>query len=165
MDISPLFSSMDLSTSGLTAQRRRLEVVAKNLANIETTRTANGGPYRRQVVTFTEEASFSTMMQEATQQSSKAVRTNSYHMNLQSEGTPQQQSLQGVSAQINEDQSPMREVYDPGHPDANEEGFVSYPNVDIVTEMTELISATRAFEANVSAFTASKQMMRKALDL
>ncbi|MBU1706469.1 flagellar basal body rod protein FlgC [bacterium] len=164
MDLTPLFSSMNLSTSGLTAQRKRLEVVAKNLANIETTRTAGGGPYRRQVVTFAEEASFSTQMREAVQQSSKAVRTDSYHMNLQL-GDIQQQTLQGVSAQINDDQSPMRDVYDPGHPDANDEGFVSYPNVDIVTEMTELISATRAFEANVSAFNASKQMMRKSLDL
>lgn len=165
MDITPLFSSMDLSTSGLTAQRKRLEIVAKNLANIETTRTAGGGPYRRQVVTFAEEAAFSTQMREAVQQSSKAVRTNSFHMNLQIGENPQQQSLQGVSGLVSEDQSPMRKVYDPGHPDANDEGFVSYPNVDIVTEMTELISATRAFEANVSAFNASKQMMQKSLSL
>ncbi len=78
MDLTPLFSSMNLSTSGLTTQRKRLEVIVKNLANIETTRTAGGGPYRRQVVTFTEETAFSTQMREAVQQSSKAVRTNSF---------------------------------------------------------------------------------------
>lgn len=165
MELSPLFSSMNLSSSGLSAQRKRLEVVAKNLANIETTRTAKGGPYRRQVVTFAEQASFGAQMQKALPQSSKAIRTNSFHMNLQTGENLQQQALQGVSAQVSEDQSPMRQVYDPGHPDANDEGFVTYPNVDIVTEMTELISATRAFEANVTAFNASKQMMRKSLDL
>lgn len=139
MELESLFTSMNLSTSGLTAQRKRLDVVAKNLANIETTRTARGGPYRRQVVTFQE----------------KAAQRSSL----------QRDQLQGVSAQIVEAKGPFREVYDPSHPDTDNEGIVRYPNVDIVTEMTELISATRAFEANVTAFNASKQLMRKALDL
>jgi len=157
MDFEPLFSAMKVSTSGLTAQRKRLDVVAENLANIETTRTEEGGPYRRRVVSFQEEEALvinSTEPGEAGGNDTSAQPT-----------TMELQEFRGVSGQVREDSSPFTEVYDPGHPDANSEGFVKYPNVDIVTEMTELISATRAFEANVTAFNAAKQMMRKALEL
>ena len=164
MKIEPLFAAMNASTSGLTAQRKRLNIVAENLANIETTHTAKGGPYRRRVTSFREEKTIQTHITEATRGSDKIARTDPQHRKLHP-GTIWRQELRGVSAQIREDQSPFREVYDPGHPDADDEGFVKYPNVDIVTEMTELISATRAFEANVTAFNAAKGMMRKALEL
>jgi len=157
MDLEPLFAAMKVSTSGLTAQRKRLDVVAENLANIETTRTAEGGPYRRQVVSFQEERALVISSPEPGEAGGNDTSAQP--------GTTEQQEFRGVSGQIREDSSPFPEVYDPGHPDANSEGFVKYPNVDIVTEMTELISATRAFEANVTAFNAAKQMMRKALEL
>jgi flagellar basal-body rod protein FlgC len=157
MDIEPLFSAMNVSTSGLTAQRKRLNVVAENLANIETTRTEDGGPYRRRVVSFQEEKAMIINRTEPGETSGNDATAQS--------ATFEQLELKGVSSQVREDPSPFNEVYDPGHPDANGEGFVKYPNVDIVTEMTELISATRAFEANVTAFNASKQMTRKALEL
>ncbi|MFH1011423.1 MAG: flagellar basal body rod protein FlgC [bacterium] len=144
MDLEPLFTTMNISKSGLIAQRKRLDVIAQNLANIETTRTAEGGPYRRQVVSLEEGKTPASSESEANSEGRK---------------------FGGVLAKIREDTSPFSEVYDPSHPDADSEGFVHYPNVDIVSEMTELISATRAFEANVTAFNAAKQMMRKALEL
>ncbi len=143
MDLEPLFATMNTSKSGLVAQRKRLDTIAQNLANIETTRTADGKPYRRKTVSFEEAASPLTVSE--------------------TESTGQESG--GVTARIREDASPFPEVYDPNHPDANSEGFVKYPNVDIVTEMTELISATRAFDANATAFNAAKQMIRKALEL
>jgi flagellar basal-body rod protein FlgC len=164
MEPEPLFAAMNISTAGLTAQRKRLGVVAENLANIETTHTAEGGPYRRRTVSFEERRTFLSHVIEASRGSDDVARTHANHRLLHP-ASLRQQELQGVSARINEDESPFREVYDPGHPDADEEGFVKYPNVDIVTEMTELISATRAFEANVTAFNAAKGMMRKALEL
>jgi flagellar basal-body rod protein FlgC len=164
MEPEPLFAAMNISTAGLTAQRKRLGVVAENLANLETTRTAQGGPYRRRTVSFEERRSFLSHMIEASRGSDQVARTHPKHQLLHP-ASLKEQELRGVGAQISEDQSPFREVYDPGHPDADEEGFVKYPNVDIVTEMTELISATRAFEANVTAFNAAKGMMRKALEL
>jgi flagellar basal-body rod protein FlgC len=143
MDLEPLFSTMNTSKSGLVAQRKRLDAIAQNLANIETTRTADGGPYRRKTVSFEEVTS----------------------PLIAPESESASQPAGGVVARVREDASPFPEVYDPSHPDADSEGFVKYPNVDIVTEMTELISATRAFDANATAFNAAKQMARKALEL
>lgn len=131
-----LLSSMNISASGLTAQRLRLDLIASNLANIETTRTNEGGPYRRQVPLFREMLDQFTGM-------TKGVE---------------------VSAII-KDNSPFRMVYDPGHPDANPEGYVLYPNVNPVIEMTDMISATRSYEANLSLITAAKSMFLKALEI
>lgn len=127
-------SSIDVSASGLAAQRRRLDVVANNIANAETTRTPQGGPYRRQQVVFSAEQA--------------GV-----------EG-------QGVSVtQVVEDQRPPRIVYRPGHPDADEKGFVAMPNVNVMEEMVDMVSATRSYEANVAAVDAAKAMVRKALEI
>lgn len=131
-----LIHTMDISASGLTAQRLRLDTIANNLANAETTRTVDGTPYRRQVPVFRE-------------------------------------VLDGISGdlggvevvEIVKDQSPFRMVYDPGHPDANPEGYVLYPNVNPVIEMTDMISATRSYEANLSVMNACKSMFLKALDI
>lgn len=127
-------SSIDVSASGLAAQRRRLDVVANNIANAETTRTPQGGPYRRQQVVFSAEQA--------------GV-----------EG-------QGVSVtQVIEDQRPPRIIYRPGHPDADEKGFVAMPNVNVMEEMVDMVSATRSYEANVAAVDAAKAMVRKALEI
>ena len=143
-----LFGSLDISASALSAERLRMDVTAENLANAQSTRTAAGGPYRRKEV-----------VTEATGDSGFAGALASAR---QSGGGPQG----GVRVSgIVEDQTPNRLVYDPSHPDANAQGYVSMPNVNPVTEMVDLISASRSYEANVTAMQTSKQMFTKTLDL
>lgn len=130
------FSSMDISASGLFAQRTRLDTIAKNIANVSTTRTENGGPYRRQEVL------------------------------LKARSNDQQSTAGGVDVEsIVESNEPAKVVYDPGNPDANAEGMVSMPNVNIMDEMVDMISATRAYEANIQAINAVKTMAAKALEI
>jgi flagellar basal-body rod protein FlgC len=140
-----LFGGLEISASALTAERLRMDVVAENLANAQTTRGADGQPYRRKEVVLQERAgSFGASLSAA--------------MNRQSGG--------GVEvAGIAEDQTPLKQVYDPGHPDADENGYVQMPNVDTVTEMVDLIGAQRAYEANVTAMQAAKQMFARTLEL
>lgn len=162
MELHPLFSGMNSSVSGMTAQRKRMNTIAENIANIETTRTADGGPYRRKATVLTEEQQFESALVQSTHQ--KLARTDANHMF----GRDESKSLSssgGVKASIQSDPSAFREVHDPDHPDADENGVVRLPNVDLVQEMTDLISASRAFEANVTAFNATKAMMKKALEL
>ncbi|HHX59576.1 MAG TPA: flagellar basal body rod protein FlgC [Epulopiscium sp.] len=140
-------SSIDISASGLTAQRLRLDVISQNIANVNTTRTEDGGPYRRKAVIFEEKKAqqpFSEVLSSSKQgQASGGVRVS----------------------RIEEDASPFVMNYDPGHPDANEEGYVAMPNVNIVSEMVNMISASRSYEANVTAMNAMKSMATKALEI
>lgn len=146
-----MFSAFDVNASGMTAQRLRMDVISENVANAQTTRTNDGTPYRRKVVTFSEKAdtgigSFSRVLGNV---------TSSYGIG------------QGVKvSNISEDYTTeMNMVYDPAHPDADENGYVTYPNVNIVTEMTNLIDASRAYEANATAFSASKSIALKGLEI
>lgn len=141
-----IFSSFRVSASGLTAQRLRLDTISSNIANAETTRTAEGGPYRRQQVVF------QPLLQETAPARIRFGRPATSAAGVQ------------VTALL-ADEAPARLVFDPNHPDADADGMVAYPNVDPVVEMTDLMAATRAYEANVTAFNAAKQMAAKALDL
>jgi len=142
-----LFGGLEISASALTAERLRMDVVAENLANAQTTRGADGQPYRRKEVLLQERAgSFGASLTAA----------------MNRGGT----QGGGVEvAGIAEDQTPLKQVYDPGHPDADENGYVAMPNVDTVTEMVDLIGAQRAYEANVTAMQAAKQMFSRTLEL
>jgi flagellar basal-body rod protein FlgC len=143
------FGSLDVSASGLTAQRLRMDVTAENLANAQTTRTAQGGPYRRKEV----------MLEQAAPGGFGASLASAM-------GGSGGSASGGVEvAGIVEDSTNFKTVYDPGHPDADARGYVRMPNVDTVTEMTDLISASRAYEANVTAMQTAKQMFSKTLDL
>ncbi|HHW47993.1 MAG TPA: flagellar basal body rod protein FlgC [Clostridiaceae bacterium] len=142
------FSSLDISASGLTAQRLRMDTISQNIANINTTRTENGTPYRRRVVIFEErnaDVPFSDYLTESSREKyiGKGVRVS----------------------RIVEDSTPFKRIYDPGHPDADENGYVLMPNVDIITEMVNMISATRAYEANVTSINTTKSMAMKALEI
>lgn len=140
-------NSIDISASGLTAQRLRLDVISQNIANVNTTRTENGGPYRRKAVIF-EEKLESRPFAEVLSESKKG------------------QVKGGVRvSRIAEDNSPFTLNYNPEHPDANEEGYVAMPNVNIVSEMVNMISASRSYEANVTALNAMKSMSVKALEI
>lgn len=143
-------NSFDISSSALTAQRLRMDVISSNIANAETTRakTENGEavPYKRKLVELkTSTTSFKDMLQ------------------AKMSGEEVQQGV--VVASIEEDTAPLKTVYNPTHPDANAEGYVSMPNVDITKEMVDLISASRSYEANVTALNASKAMISKALEI
>lgn len=143
-----LFDTFNINASGLTAQRYRMDVISENVANANTTRTQDGTPYKRKVVTFEEKnggiPSFSTIFG---RQSAK-YRSNGVK----------------VSGTF-EDSSEGNLVYDPAHPDADENGYVMYPNVNIITEMTNLIDASRSYEANATAFEASKTMAQQGLTM
>jgi flagellar basal-body rod protein FlgC len=123
--IRQMMRPLGLSATGMSTQQRFLEVIAKNIANANTTRTPEGGPYEREVATASGDG----------------------------------------SAEVAKDSRPGRMIYDPGHPDANADGFVTYPNVDLNTELVDLMVARRAFEANASVFQAAKAMLRRALDI
>jgi flagellar basal-body rod protein FlgC len=147
------FGALDVSASGLSAERMRMDVTAENLANAETTRGANGQPYRRKEVVLQTVGGggFQTAL-------AGAVGS------VPGAGSSQQAGGVQVSG-IVEDNSAPRMVYDPGHPDANAQGYVAMPNVNSVTEMTDLIAASRAYEANVTAMQTAKTMFSKTFDL
>lgn len=148
----PMFHAMNVSSSALTAQRLRLDVISSNMANVDTTRekVVNGEwqPYRRKMVVMEpNKNSFSATFKEAM-------------------GQDTGRAPGGVKvSRIMTDPTPDRLVYDPEHPDANEEGYVSLPNVDPLREMVDMISATRSYEANVTVMNASKGMLMKALEI
>lgn len=145
-----LFDAIEITGSGLSAERLRMDVVAGNLANAQTTQGANGQPYRRREVVLQEAApagsSFGSVLARASGGGNLPVA--------------------GVQvAGIVEDEAPLRRVYDPGHPDADAQGYVSLPNVNPVTEMVDLISASRAYEANVTAMQTAKMLFSRTLEL
>ena len=141
------FCSFDISASGLTAERQRLDIASENIANSNTTRTESGGPYRRKMVVLQEVPS-----------TSFRSKFNSLLNRTASKG--------GVRVtEIVEDQRDLQPVYNPDHPDANEEGYVMMPNVDLVKETVDGMSATRAYEANITAFNAMKLMAQRAIDI
>ena len=144
-----IFNAINVSATGLTAQRLRMDVIAKNIANASTTRTENGLPYRRQVVIFEENCRNKAFSQFLSEESRRLFLKDG-----------------GVKVKgIVDDKSPFKRIYDPGHPDADEEGYVLMPNVDVVVEMVNMISAARAYEANVTALNATKGMAQKALEI
>ena len=143
-----MFTSFDINASGLTAQRYRMDVISENVANANTTRTGDGTPYVRKVVTFQEKGKqtpFSRVLNKSMDKySGEGVKVGGVYEDTVTE---------------------MNMVYDPSHPDADENGYVLYPNVNIITEMTNLIDASRAYEANATAFNASKSMAMKGLSI
>jgi len=152
-------SSMQIAATALTAQRLRMDVISSNIAHAETTRTPNGGPYRRNRVVFSEAPQAS--------QFQRAVGRSGLDLpRMATSGPSTEASIAGVIVSgIVEDPSPPRLAYDPSHPDADDRGYVAYPNIDITTEMADMLSATRAYEANVTVVNASKGMALKALDI
>ena len=139
-----MFGAIDAAASGMTAERVRLDVISNNIANVNTTRTAEGGPYRRQYVIFEP-------------RSGGGAFARSLNRQLQ---------LNGVKVTgITKDDSPPRMVFEPGHPDADADGYVKMPNFSIITEMVDMMTASRAYEANVASVNVAKSMMLKALEI
>jgi flagellar basal-body rod protein FlgC len=140
-----LFGMLEISGSALTAERQRAEVVTANMANAETTRTSEGGPYRRQLVVF------------------RARRLQPFPMLLASQSNPMTRGVE--LGQVVSDPSPPLVRYEPGHPDADARGYVAYPAINPVEEMTDLLGAVRAYGLNASAVLAAKAMITQSLDL
>lgn len=165
MKIGDFFSGLDISAMGLTAQRKRMNAIAENVANAETTRTQDGGPYRRKIVMLHAQAvrSFSKILRSTGLQLST---TEPGHItDVEMESGNQDSVTDGVSAAETVDNTPFKKVYDPGNPDANQEGYVEMPNVNVVNEMVDMISASRSYEANVTAVDAAKTMAKDALEI
>lgn len=165
-----LFAAMDISASALTAERLRMDVIANNLANANTTRAALGPdgrwlPYRRQRPVFAErgQGGFWNALRASLAAAGGAM---SAALGQLADGEPPRPPGAGVRVTaIVEDPSPLPLRYDPGHPDANAEGYVTLPNVNVITEMVDMITASRAYEANVTALNAAKTMGMRALDI
>lgn len=139
-------TALDIGASGLNAQRTHIDIISMNLANIKTTRTPEGGPYRRKSVVF--------QAQPLDSEFTKAMRTEL------------EREIMGVKVTgVVTDQRPFKMVYDPGHPDANAQGYVSFPDINVVEEMTNLMTALRTYEANVSIITSVQTMFNRALEL
>ena len=147
----PLSESLHISASGLTAERLRLDVISNNIANASTTRTASGQPYRRQEVVFAarESAPFASMLANARCGSKSCASGTGVN----------------VVAVQPDMQHDFKNIYEPGHPDADARGYVRMPNVEPITEMVDMISATRSYEAGVTAINSAKQMEQKALEI
>lgn len=168
MPLAGIFSGLDISASGMRAQRIRQNAISSNLANAQTTRTDDGGPYRRQFVVFTAESDTRDVRLLNKAPALTGSETQSGHMPVPPANFPRDERFfgNGVSvAEIREDSRPPKMMYDPAHPDADDKGYVAMPNINIVEEMTDMISATRAYEANVTAFNAVKAMVMQALQL
>jgi len=164
MKAAPLFSSMDISATGLTAQRNRMNAIAQNIANTETTRTDEGGPYRRRITVLSSIGQTKEFKALFTGEKMRLAVTNGDHLQPTYQRR-EQEMVQGVSSGEVIDQSPPRMIYNPSHPDANEDGYVAMPNINIVTEMVDMIAASRSYEANVTALQAAKANARTAIDI
>lgn len=142
-----LFQSFNISASGMTAERFRTDIIAQNISNVNTTSTAEGGPYRRKVVTFSEK---------------NVTPFSQFYSTSKNAAVGNGVKVTKVSEDYSSD---FKAEYDPSNPDADDNGYVYYPNVNTVTEMTNLIDSTRAYEANANAFNASKTMATDGLQI
>jgi len=141
-----IMTALDIGASGLTAQRAQLNVISMNMANIRTTKTETGGPYQRKSVSFESTPVYSPFDQAMQDQLNR--------------------NLEGVKVLgVIQDQRPFKQVYDPGHPDANDQGYVFYPDINVVEEMANMMQAMRGYESNVQTIESAKRMFQKALTI
>jgi flagellar basal-body rod protein FlgC len=141
-----LLTSLKISSSGLTAQRKRMESISSNIANAQTTRTAEGGPYRKKEVVFGSEPARETFSEI-----------------LEGELDEKAQTVHAVEV-VNSNKPPILK-YEPNHPDANKEGYVAYPDINVMAEMADMMEAQRSYEANISAINTTKAMATRTLDI
>ncbi len=166
-NLQGMFSALRISSSGMRAQRVLQNVITSNLANAETTRTSEGGPYKKQFVIFEAEGVKPSVTLKKEQGITGAI-THRNHRSIPHEYTVLKKLPGGSGVKVAEIRKDSREpkmVHNPSHPDANSEGYVAMPNISVVEEMANMISATRAYEANVTAFQSSKAMLLEALQL
>ena len=161
-----LLNAIEISSRGLSIQRARMNTVAENIANAETTSTIEGGPYRRKRILASEgkdRGTFNSMIKQA---GTRLKRTNPRHLESSLRTSTKTVELPSVGwKEVTDPESSYRLVYDPSHPEANDEGYVKMPDIEIVNEMVDMMAASRAYEANTAAISAAKKMANDALEI
>ncbi len=168
MSMVQLFTGLNISASGLRAMRLKQNLIASNIANAETTRTAEGGPYKRQTAVLRADPIEVNPRLVMADPSMVGWTTSQRHMPIPSDLFQVRKDKIGTGVTVDriaQDESPPRLVYDPSHPDADGEGYVAYPNINVVQEMVDLISTTRAYEANTTAMASAKSILTKSLEI
>jgi flagellar basal-body rod protein FlgC len=168
MALAGLFSGLNISASGMHAMRVWQETISSNLANAETTRTDKGGPYRRQFVVLEADADNRDTKLVNEKIALEGRMTSESHLPIPPSTFPRDERFFGNGvhvSEIREDSRPSQLVYDPSHPDADAKGYVAMPNVNIVKEMTDMIAASRAYEANATAFNSMKSMLMQSIQI
>lgn len=163
MKIGPNLSSFGISAKGMSVQKQRMDIVAENIANANTTKTEDGQPYKKKFLLVEEDTSNNTIVKKA---------SGAFEMNASSAGhlssigsNTDQLSYDDIQTTVKQDASMGELVHMPEHPDANSDGYVQMPNINVVTEMIDMITATRNYEANLTAFNASKQIAKDSLEI
>ncbi|RJP56713.1 MAG: flagellar basal body rod protein FlgC [Ignavibacteriales bacterium] len=165
MKVGGNFSSFDLSSKGLSLQRKKMDVIAKNIANADATRMENGQPYKRKFMKISEVTNDNKILS-TPQSTAKLLTTKKEHiMNPSNNMSVFNKTSKPVNAEILEDSSIGELIFMPNHPDADQNGYVESSNVNIINEMVEMIEATRNYEANLKALNASKEMIKDALEI
>ena len=163
-----IFSVMKTIGSGLSAQRKRMEAIASNIANAETTRTQEGGPYRRQSVVVKEITAESRVPSRSFRTSLRLATTSPTHMVGSGAGVAGSRTVDEPDIEVRtfeDGPEQVKVVYDPHHPDADANGYVAYPDINPVEEMVDMMTASRAYEANIAAMATLKSMVKKALEM
>lgn len=164
--MSGIFGILDISGSGLSAQRKKLNAVAENIANVETTRTPDGGPYRRKQVVFSEDSENGSFTASLGNAMLKLGQTDIKHIGNSDPHTSRRGEIPAVGAdEIEIEPDSFKMVYDPTHPDADKDGYVAMPDINVIAEMVDMMTATRAYEANISVSSAAKTMYKQALEI
>ena len=159
------FAAIDISATGLSAQRRRMNAIASNIANVDTTQTKEGGPYKRKRVIMRPMEAQNPFRITFDAEVNRLARSHRTHFPQIESRTSEPMGTGVQTEEIVETSAAPRLVYDPSHPDANESGYVALPDINIITEMVDMIAASRAYEANVTVINAAKDMIMRALDI
>lgn len=163
--MSGIFKALEISASGMTVQRQKMDAVSQNIANVDTSRTKDGGPYKRVRITVSEitnKRSFSSAMKRA---HGKLAKTNSKHIDGMTISGNRAETPQVSGKSVVDPGSSTKLIYEPSHPDANPEGYVEMPDIEIINEMVDMISANRAYEANIAAISSAKRMISEAMEI
>ncbi len=164
--MSGIFKSLEISSMGMTVQRQKMDAVSQNIANIDTSRTADGGPYKRKRV-IVSEATGATKFQAVMKQAhGKLNTTHANHISGKTARNSFGAELPTVEGrEISDPEASSKIIYDPSHPEANAEGYVEMPDIEIINEMVDMISANRAYEANIAAVSSAKRMINEAMEI
>ena len=165
MKINNNFFGMKISASGLSVQRKKMNIIAENIANSSTTKTEEGTPYQRKFMVVTLEQNGVISNSGVGGVNAKMNISNASHFETSPQSSFIVENSDGLKTDIKEDSTPGDTVYMPDHPDADQDGYVHMPNVNVITEMIDMIAATRSYEANLTAFNSSKQMAKDSLEI
>lgn len=164
MKISPNFTSFNISAKGMGIEKKKMDLIAENIANLNTTKTEDGTVYKRKFIQITNKKGFGNFLE--TEELALKLKTgNSDHIGKAGEMELPSGKKGGLSEEVMEDKGTGETVYMPEHPDADANGYVEMPNVNVVNEMVDMIASTRSYEANLEAFNASKQIAKDSLEI